>query len=370
MAFRNLSAKTDAYHEQFAARIIAAIEAGTAPWQKPWKPGETFLPRNIASDRAYRGGNALHLATEATGRGYSDPRWGSYRQIAQAGGQVRKSETGTPIMYVDRARRMPVLDDRGVPVLEADGTPVTKTVIRDRPLVRVHHVFNVEQADGLRLPALDAPAPEWTRHARAEAILRHSGVRIDHVTGDRAFYRLADDRIVLPARGQFPTAAGYYQTALHELGHATGHPSRLDRPTLTAGAANPASAMYAREELRAEIASVMTGARVGVGSEPRHGAAYVEAWVAVLKDDPREIRAAAADAQRISDWLVMRERSRERTQTTAGAERPIAQVARSEPGRGTERGYAENASHAQTRRVEPAVARATAVRWREEGPSR
>ena len=100
MAKRN--ERTEEYHEQFAARIIKAFEAGTAPWQKPWRPGERILPHNFSSGRDYRGGNAVYLAMNALDRGYADPRWSGYRQVQEAGGHVRKGEKGTPILYVER----------------------------------------------------------------------------------------------------------------------------------------------------------------------------------------------------------------------------------------------------------------------------
>ena len=130
--------------------------------------------------------------------------------------------------------------------------------------------------------------------------------------GDRAFYNLNRDEIVLPERGQFPSANHYYQTALHELGHSTGHPERMNRATLTQGIGEGfGSPAYAKEELRAEISAMMTGERVGVGHDPSRGAAYVEGWVAALEEDPREIRRAAADAQKISDFVLDRSRDRQ-----------------------------------------------------------
>ena len=119
------------------------------------------------------------------------------------------------------------------------------------------------------------------------------------------------DEIVLPARGQFPSANHYYQTALHELGHSTGHPERMKRDTLIQGIEGGfGSPDYAREELRAEISAMMTGERVGVGHDPSRGAAYVEGWIQALEEDPREIRRAAADAQKISDFVLVRHRER------------------------------------------------------------
>ena len=136
------------------------------------------------------------------------------------------------------------------------------------------------------------------------------------MAGDRAYYSLKDDRVVLPERSQFDSQSAYTHTALHELGHATGHPDRLNRSTLV-NHGGFGTETYAREELRAEIAAMMSGEQLGVGHEPRHGAAYVSSWIKALENDPKEIRAAAVDAQRISDWLLSRERERSRSEEQA-----------------------------------------------------
>ena len=127
--------------------------------------------------------------------------------------------------------------------------------------------------------------------------------------GNAAYYTFQNDQVTLPERNQFPSSEKYYQTALHELGHATGHKSRLDRDTLKEGIdAGFGSEEYAREELRAEIGAMMTGDRLRTGHNPDRGAAYVEGWVKALEDDPREIHRAASDAQRMSNYLVDRAR--------------------------------------------------------------
>ncbi len=313
--------RADEYHQQFAERIIQALKQGAAPWQKPWKPGERVLPHNFGSGRDYRGGNAMFLTMQALDRGYADPRWGGYRQLQEAGGHVRKGEKGTPILYVDFRQRRKALDERGNPIPDEHGRPKLEWVQRDRPLVKVQYVFNVEQTEGLKLRSLQAAGPEWEAHERAETLIRGSGVRVDHVAGDRAYYSLKDDRVVLPERSQFAAQSAYTHTALHELGQATGHPERLNRPTLV-NHGGFGSEAYAREELRAEIAAMMTGERLGVGHEPRHGTAYVSSWIKALENDPREIRAAAVDAQRISDWLLARERERSLGDARAAHEQP------------------------------------------------
>ena len=295
--------RTEEYYKQFADDIIKQIERGTAPWQKHWKPGENRMPENFSTGARYQGGNALQLMVKRTGRAYNDNRWGTYNQIKEAGGQVRKGERGTTVLVYKPPRR-------------ADGTEATPGEVAEdtrknpdagkttRPMWKRYTVFNVEQAEGLELPDRAAATPEWEAQQNVEKVIRANGARIREVNGDRAYYSMARDEIVLPERSQFKNAEGYYQTALHEVGHSTGHPDRLNRESLHQGIKDGfGSEAYAREELRAEISAMMSSDRLGVAYEPQHGTAYVKGWVEVLKDDPKEIHKAAAEAGRISDYV-------------------------------------------------------------------
>ena len=141
--------KHDEYHRQFADAIIEQIRQGTAPWQKPWGPGERVLPANVDTGRSYSGGNSLHLAAVAQSRGYGDVRWGTYRQIQARGGQVRKGEQGTRILSFQDHRKIAVNDERGRPVRDNEGKRVYRHERMPTPVVRQYTVFNAEQADGL-----------------------------------------------------------------------------------------------------------------------------------------------------------------------------------------------------------------------------
>ena len=324
--------KHDEYHRKFADTIIEQIRRGTTPWQKPWAPGERVMPRNVETDRSYRGGNSLHLAAMQQEAGYGDVRWGTYRQIQKQGGQVRKGERGTRILSFQDKKRIAVTDERGRPRRSAEGKKLYRYEKLKTPYVRQYTVFNAEQADGLPERSNAPPEPLWKTHQEAERVMRDAGVPVRHVQGDLAYYHMKRDEIVLPKRGQFPSANHYYQTALHELGHSTGHKDRMNRETLIEGIDGGfGSAQYAREELRAEISAMMTGERVGVGHDPARGSAYVEGWIQALKEDPREIRRAAADAQKISDFVLVRHRER------IAARDPVAVAAVRTPTRGPQR---------------------------------
>ncbi len=333
------------YHKTFARQIIRQLKDGTAPFQKPWKPGERSLPENLATGRRYTGGNSLYLGVAAQMRGYTDNRWATYRQIREAGAHVRKGEKGTKVLFFSTQKVVPTKDEQGNPKLNDAGEKQYDIVETDRPFVRTYTVFNAEQTDGLPVRPTASPEPEWKAHEEAEAIIEASGVTIEHQAGDRAYYNVRTDRVVLPEPGQFPSAAKYYQTALHELGHSTGHPSRLDRETLGKKFGSPD---YAREELRAEISAMMTGEKIGLGHDPRHGTEYVASWIKVLEDDPREIYRAAAHAERISRYLIAPARERAEQREAEAQERMTAHAALRERGQELERNQPETITLSRT----------------------
>lgn len=303
------------YAEEVAARIVEQLEQGTAPWQKPWQPGELRLPYNPTTGKEYKGMNSMWLAMQ----GQSDPRWMTYNQASAEGGQVKKGSKGTHIVYWKFNEERKATDEQGRPILDPEtGKQKTINVQLERPRSFMAVVFNASQIDGL--PPLEARPvmPEPERHARAEAILANSGAQIQHVPGDRAYYRPSTDSITLPERNQFPAADAYYATALHEVGHWTGHPSRLDRDL-----SHPfGSEGYAREELRAEIASLMLGERLDIGHDPEQHTAYVGSWIKALKEDPKEIFRAAADAERIAGYVM----GFEQEQVQAVERQPVQQA--------------------------------------------
>jgi antirestriction protein ArdC len=290
---RTASDKADKkpFHEVVANELISQIEAGTAPWQKPWNAdgGIGGMPLNPTTGKRYKGINAIHLLAQ----GHSDPRWLTYKQAVGLDAQVKKGERGTSIQYWKFEDTRIKTDESGKPVMGSDGTPVQERFKLQNPRIFYATVFNAEQIEGLA--PLVVPELRWDPVERAEKILTNSGARIEHAASDRAYYSPSRDEIHLPLQAQFPSARNYYATALHELGHWTGHESRLKRDL-----SHPfRSEGYAREELRAEIASMMLSAELGLPHDPSQHAAYVSSWVSVLKKDPLEIFRAAADAEKI-----------------------------------------------------------------------
>lgn len=291
------------FHEIVAENLIAQLKEGTAPWQKPWNPGApgAALPMNPTTGKRYKGINAIHLMAQ----GYSDQRWMTYKQATAADAQVRKGEKGTLVQYWKFTEERIKRNDDGRVVLDKDDNPVKEIVQLERPKVFNAVVFNAEQIDGLP-PMAVRQDKSWNSIERAESILEASGAKISHDQVDRAFYRMSTDSIHLPQQAAFPDADRYYATALHELGHWTGHASRLDRDL-----AHPfGSEGYAKEELRAEIASMIMGDELGIGHDPSQHVAYVKSWIKALQDDPLEIFRAAADAEKIQGYVLGLEQQR------------------------------------------------------------
>jgi len=235
----NNTVHRDLYAET-TARIVAALEQGTAPWVRPWSTGIDTLPMNGGTRRPYRGVNVLLLELEAAAHGYPLQRWLTYRQALELGGQVRKGEHGATVVFWHLHQRDAATDDP----TEAE------TRARIVPLLRSYTVFNVAQIDGLPATVCATERPVWDAEAQAEALLVGSGARIQH-GGSKAYYAPASDAIQLPSRQAFATAANYYATALHELTHWSGHPTRCNRQ-LTGRFGDDA---YAVEELIAEMGS-------------------------------------------------------------------------------------------------------------------
>lgn len=291
------------YHQIVANQIIESLKTGTAPWLKPWEPGigNGQVPYNPITGKRYRGINALYLMLNQS----DDNRWLTYKQAQSMDAQVHKGEKGTTIQYWKFHEEKTKHDDAGNPVLDAHGKPLKVLVNLERPKVFYATVFHASQIDNM--PELIAKEPDWSLIERAEKLLHHSGATIIHSEADRAFYRLSTDSIHLPPKDQFKSAANYYATALHELGHWSGHPSRLDRDL-----GHPlGSDAYAKEELRAEIASMLLGSELGIGHDPSQHTAYIKSWIRVLEDEPLEIFRASADAEKIVNHLYALEQTQD-----------------------------------------------------------
>lgn len=286
--------QTSEYRKAVTERLIGMLESGTAPWQKPWDAGIAAMnrPHNF-NGRPYHGVNALMLWCTAIDKGYEDPRWLTFKQVNKLGGHVNKGEKAQIVEYWQWEKEV-----------ENPETGEKEKVPLEHPKVYRAAVFNADQCTGL--PKLRRQAQKWSPVERAENIIAANGVPVTHNTDGSAFYSPGGDFICLPPRESFATVDAYYSTLLHEVGHSTGHPTRLNREF----GGLFGSEGYAREELRAELASTFLCGELGIattGSDEQH-AAYVKSWVSALKNDYNEIFKAAADAEKICNYLHEREK--------------------------------------------------------------
>ncbi|MCA9178403.1 MAG: DUF1738 domain-containing protein [Planctomycetales bacterium] len=268
-------------------RIIQLLEDGVVPWRKPWT-SHAAPPQNAVSRRPYRGVNVFLLACSR----YDSPYWLTFRQAKQWGGSVNKGEKATPVCFWKW--------------LETEDEETGE--IRQRPLLRVYYVFNVAQCDlpSGKLPVTPAEdCHDFVPIEQCEQVVAAMPRRPDlKHDADGAFYRPSEDCVHMPPQERFHSSEEYYATLFHELTHATGHSSRLNRD----GIVDPVSfgsPSYSREELVAELgASFLCGHCRIEQATIENSAAYLQGWLKQLRGDARLIVTAAAAAQKASDFIL------------------------------------------------------------------
>lgn len=265
-------------YQEITETIIAALEAGITPWHRPWRDGNTgsaIEPHNAATGRPYSGINLLVLGIKP----YSSLGWLTFKQALELGGNVRKGEKGTTVVFWKFEKR------------EQDG--VEKIV----PFARAYTVFNVEQCEnltGIKAPAVpEKPATDiFELSQRVGCIVRHGGAR--------AFYSPSADFVQMPAIQDFKAQNAYDATLAHEMTHWTGHENRCKREF----GKRFGDSAYAFEELVAEIGSAFLCARMGIEMAGLQHANYVGHWLSILKADKRAIFTAASKAKEAAGFLL------------------------------------------------------------------
>ena len=281
-------------YQEITDKIIAELEAGRVPWVQPWgKPEATAalgVPKNASTSRRYSGINIIILWTAVIERGFSGQSWLTFRQALGLGAHVRKGEKGTTVVYADRF----VPDDEWRRAEEDGDAP------QAIPFLKRFTVFNTDQCDDLpeELASGPAPVPEGLILPQAEALIAATGIDF-RIGGDRAFYVPSEDYIQVPPPSAFFEPVNWHRTTLHELSHAAGHPSRLNRDL----SGSFGSSKYAFEELIAEISAAYLCSSLGIVPTVRH-ADYIGAWLDVLREDNRAIVRAASAASKAADYLL------------------------------------------------------------------
>lgn len=287
--------KLDCY-EVITQRIIDLLNAGTVPWQKPWKSNGGF-PKNLVSGKHYRGMNTFLLHS----MNYESPYWVTFKQALELGGNVRKGEKACPIIFWKKWEKV-------------DKSTGEKSSI---PMMRFYYVFNVAQCDGLKNlfgenvtgeTTPETPAEISGDYSKAENII--AGFKncpvIKHGMA-RAYYSPGGDYVGMPDNARFTSIGHYYATLFHELTHSTGHVSRLARKTITDCEFSFGDADYSREELVAEMGSAFLCGLSGIsetGNIMENSAAYIAGWLKALRNDKKLVIQAAGLAQKAVDHIT------------------------------------------------------------------
>jgi len=281
-------------YDDITNTIITELEAGRVPWVQPWGTAAAkaplAMPRNGSTGRQYSGINVLILWGSVIEHGFPAQSWLTFRQALALGGTVRKGERGTTVVYADRF----------VPDDEKNRARENGEEAQAIPFLKRFTVFNVAQCEGLPddvALVVPLPPPALTE-PRVDALIKATGIDF-RVGGNRAFYMTARDFVQIPPPQAYFEPINWHRTALHELGHATGHASRLNRDL----SGSFGSKKYAFEELIAEMNAAFCCASLGIAPTVRH-ADYIGSWLDVLREDNRAIVRAASQASKAADYLL------------------------------------------------------------------
>lgn len=272
-------------YELVTSKILDALKQGVIPWKKPWHI-ERNVPISLTTGKPYRGVNNLLLGVAP----FTDHRWLTLRQLNELGGSLRNGERSTLVVFWKFPER----------------TSEEEGAMKSAPILRYYKVFNAEQVEGLNLPDLpkSQEAQPKDRCQKAELLIQcMQDPPVIREEGSAAWYKPSQDLIQVPKLEHFNTTDQFYTTLFHELGHATGHAKRLNRSGVTEQI-HFGSGDYSREELVAELTAAFCAAEVGLdNSIIADSASYIHSWLTVLRNDPKAVVIAAAQAQKATDYI-------------------------------------------------------------------
>ena len=298
--------KTTEIYDEVTKTITGLLEEHQQSWERPWIAFglDNDHARNPATGQYYRGVNQFLLSHKLLKKGYLKNMWLTFNQVKTKGGLVNKGEKSTTVIfyktaYAGRDKKYIAPET----ARKMDKGQLKENGITTVPVLRLYRVFNVLQTTGLKGDWYEVveqgPLRPFEKDERAENLIWSTGAKVEVIRSNNAFYDRTRDRVVLPLREQFTGTEPFYATALHELGHWTGHRSRLDRPH----GKSFGGPDYAREEMVAELASAFCCATLGFSKTITNNTAYIRHWLAILNRDNRAFMKAAAQAQKAADYI-------------------------------------------------------------------
>lgn len=273
-------------YEMVTERIIAELEKGVIPWEKPWT-GVRAGAYNRISKKPYSLINQMIL--KHTGE------YATFKQWSDLGGHIRKGEKSEIVVF------WKILDK------EETNPDTGEKEVQKIPMLRYYNVFHISQVEGVK--PLEQPFTEVEPIEEADKIITdyitRENISFEECASNEAYYSPSRDAVVVPMKEQYKLINEYYSTTFHELTHSTGHKSRLDR-LQTGAVAAFGSETYSKEELVAEIgsASIMNMLGIETAKTFRNSAAYIQSWIKVLKNDNRFIVSAAGKAEKAVNYII------------------------------------------------------------------
>jgi antirestriction protein ArdC len=285
-------------YQEVTDTVIKALEEGTVIWQSSWN--DAGLPKNITTNINYRGWNIFWLNFHTMLKGYQAPFYLTYKQAQQLGGTIKKGESGTKIVYWATIELKKDAEN-----IDAKAT-ATDEVKQTRLVPKAHTVFNIAQTEGIEFPtitpSIKSPLQKIAACEQVVADMPNRPIMI--TSGASAYYSPVSDTLVIPSLNSSTSSEGYYSTLFHELAHSTGHESRLNRKELV-NSDGFGNTNYAKEELTAEMTAAFLCAITGIHQPTiANSAAYIQNWLKALRNDKTLIIKAAAQAQKVCDFIL------------------------------------------------------------------
>ena len=286
MAHKRTNPTSDVY-QIVTDRIIAQLEAGVIPWQKPWHGGLEGAVSYVTG-RPYSLLNQLLLGREG--------EYLTFKQVNQLGGKVKEGAKSQMVVFF---KLFPYKDFRKVK--DEDGTERMEEVEKKIPILRYYNVFHIDDCDGIE-PKHKVRQNLLKPVDEAEVILKtyysREACTLHIEKSDKAFYSILHDTVTCPEMSQYDDIEEYYSTVFHETGHSTGHPSRLNREM----GRSFGTEVYSKEELVAEMVSAFLCQKCGLdtGKAFKNSASYIDGWVKAIGGDKNLIVSAASKAE----WAV------------------------------------------------------------------
>lgn len=282
--------------KELTKQLISEMSQGELCWIKGWN-STGKRPYNPITKAVYKGGNRFRLMLAAHLEQYTDNRWVTFAQAQEKGWTVKKGEKG---MLCEKW----IFEEKKT--IEDPITGEKETVYEEleHPKVNYFVLFNAAQVEGMPVLEKQPELPKDEQLMLANRFVRSSACPvIEQLDETEAYYSPERDEVHLPMRNRFYSSTEFLATAIHEMSHSTGHPSRLNRPQKNVFG----SKEYAKEELIAELSSVFVQADLGIdigAKQLSNHAAYLQNWIGALKENPNVLFQASSDASRASDFLM------------------------------------------------------------------